>query len=108
MNDITAFLHSSLSCAGADVISTKVQGFLADTAAHVGLASMVTVFVVLRGWPLAVFWAGAALIVFKELAFDLPNAGWAGLVVFDSAFDLLSWFVGFFATWAALARGRVA
>lgn len=106
--DFTSLLHSSLSCGGADVVQSKVMQWAADSLAHVGIAAIVTSLVVLRGWPLWLFWAGLALIVLKEAFFDLPNAEWAGLVVADSAWDVLCWWVGFFAQWWALcAAGAV-
>lgn len=107
MNEFGALLHSSLSCAGTEVISSRLQGFAADTVAHIGLAGIVTSLIVYRDWPIWVFWAGLGLIIGKELAFDLPNSNWDALVMFDSAWDLVSWFLGFFAQWALLmGRGR--
>lgn len=99
MTGFDAFLHSSLSCAGADVISSSIQRFAADTVAHIGIAGILTAFILYRGWPIGLFWAGLAAIVAKEIAFDLPNAGFAPIVLFDSAWDVTSWFLGFFAHW---------
>ena len=107
MNEVAAFFHSSLSCSGADVISSRFQGFVADTVAHIGIAGILTSLVIFRDWPIRLFWAGFLAIIAKELAFDLPNAGWTGLVMFDSAWDLASWFLGFFAQWVLLTGRRV-
>ena len=97
--DFSTFMHSSLSCAGSEIVTSVVQRFLADTVAHIGIAGILTAFVLFRGWPVWLFWFGLGLIVTKELAFDLPNANWAALVVFDSVWDVLSWFLGFFVHW---------
>ena len=106
MNEVAAFFHSSLSCSGADVISSRFQGFVADTVAHIGIAGILTSLIIYRDWPIWLFWAGLLAILSKELAFDLPNAGWTGLVMFDSLWDLASWFLGFFAQWVVLTGRR--
>ena len=102
--DFASLLHSSLSCGGADVVQSKVQHFLADSFAHVGIASLVTVLVVVRGWSFRWFWVGLALILIKEFAFDMPNADWAGIVIADSIWDVSNWWLGFFIMWFALMK----
>jgi hypothetical protein len=106
MNDFGTLLHSSLSCAGTEVISSRLMVFAADTLAHVGIAGILTSLIIFRGWAFWWFWVGVGLILTKEVFFDLPNAGWSGLVVFDSVWDLASWFVGFFAQWVVMARPK--
>ena len=106
MSGLGSLLHSSLSCAGSEIISSRLQGFAADTVAHVGLAGILTSLILYRDWPIWLFWVGLTAIIAKEFAFDLPNANWSPLVMFDSAWDLLSWFVGFFAQWVLLAGRR--
>lgn len=101
--DFSTLLHSSLSCAGADQVRSVLMYFAADTLAHIGIAGIVSSLILLRGWWLGLFWVGLALIISKELLFDLPNAAWAGLVWFDSAWDLASWFAGFFVQWWAFS-----
>ncbi|MDF3413266.1 hypothetical protein HKX54_02265 [Sulfitobacter sp. M57] len=102
MGEFETLLHSSLSTAGADVIRGQYIGFVSDTLAHIGIISPLTVWIVLRDWPLWLFWVGAALILFKEFYFDMPNGGYAPLVIFDSIWDFATWFFGFFVTWCAL------
>lgn len=104
--EFATLFHSSLSCAGDDIVTSRFMYFWADTFAHVGLATLVSAFVLLRDWSVAWLWAGFALIVAKELGADLPNAGWSTLVWFDSLWDLASWFVGFFALWWAMMADR--
>lgn len=104
MNEFSTLFHSSLSCAGSEVTHSMLMAFFADTLAHIGIAGIVSSFIIIRNWPLWLFWLGLALICAKELAFDLPNASFAPAVIFDSAWDVLSWFVGFFAQWFALAN----
>ncbi len=105
-SDFGTLFHSSLSCAGDDIVTSRFMYFWADTFAHVGLATIISAFVLLRDWSLAWLWFGFALIVFKELAADLPNSGWSVVVLLDSIWDLASWFVGFFALWWALAAPK--
>ena len=104
--DFGSLFHSSLSCAGADIVTSRFMYFWADSFAHVGLASIISAFVLLRDWSIAWLWAGFVLIVVKELAADLPNAGWTLAVWLDSLWDLLCWFGGFFALWWALAAPK--
>ena len=52
MNEVAAFFHSSLSCAGSDVIASRLQGFVADTVAHIGIAGILTSLVIFRDWPI--------------------------------------------------------
>ncbi|PYG33103.1 hypothetical protein C8N36_10298 [Pelagimonas varians] len=104
--EFATLFHSSLSCAGDEIVTSRFMYFWAVTFAHVGLATIVSAFVLLRDWSVAWLWAGFALIVVKELGADLPNAGWSTLVWFDSLWDLASWFVGFFALWWAMMADR--
>ena len=106
MGELDTLLHSSLSCAGVDVIRSNWVGFISDTLAHIGIVSPLTLVVVLREWPVWLFWICAALIVGKEFAFDMPNGGWAPLVIFDSVWDFATWFLGFFVTWGVLMAER--
>lgn len=107
-NEFGTLLHSSLSCSGEALVISQLMIFAGDTLAHIGIAGILTSLVLFRGWPYWLFWLGLALICLKELLFDLPNGQWEALVVFDSAWDVLSWFVGFFAQWVAIAgAGRM-
>lgn len=105
--DFASLLHSSLSCAGTETVTSVTMRFVADTLAHIGIAGIVTSFILLRGWRVGWFWLALALIISKELLFDLPNSGWAPLVLFDSVWDVLSWWVGFFAQWWAFSAPAI-
>jgi hypothetical protein len=104
VNDFAAMLHSSLSCAGTEVISTRLQTAGADFLAHVGIASVSTILVIMCGWPVWLLQVGLGLVVAKELMFDMPNGGWGALVVIDSFFDVVSWLAGFLFVWWAFMR----
>lgn len=106
MSGFETLLHSGLANAGCEVARDVVLYWLADTFAHVGIASILSLFVLLRGWSLAWLWGGLALIVGKELGFDLPNDDWQVLSWLDSGWDLLSYLVGFFCVWWAVMADR--
>lgn len=105
-SDFATLFHSSLSCAGAEIVTSRLMYFAADTLAHVGIAAIVSCFVLLRDWSRAWLWAGLVLIVVKELSADLPNADWSALVWVDSVWDLASWWAGFLFVWWALMAPR--
>lgn len=103
-----SLLHSSLSCAGQEVVTGQLMRFAADTLAHCALGFVAAVLVLLRDWD--VRWAQGALglVVVKELAFDMPNGGWSPLVMLDSAWDVASYLVAFlYLWWALMAERRV-
>ena len=89
-----------------DIIASNWTYFVADTLAHVGIAGIVTSFVILRDWTRSLFWGGLALILAKEGFFDLPNGDWMPLVWFDSVWDVFSWWAGFAFQWWALMAPR--
>lgn len=107
MAQFGTLLHSGLAQAGCEAVRDVTLYWLADSLAHVGIAGIVSSLVILRDWAVAWLWAGLALIVVKELAFDLPNAGWSGLVWLDSGWDVTCWLTGFLLQWwAIMDRGE--
>lgn len=104
--EFSSLLHSSLSCAGQEVVTGQVMRFIADTMAHGLLGVIAGVLVLLRDFDIRWAWAGLALIAAKELVFDMPNGGWSALVVFDSIWDLGTYVVAFVWMWWALMADR--
>ena len=103
--EIGAFFHSSLSCAGAEIVQGRLQSFLADTFGHFGLAVLLVTLVVIKGWPRAWFWGALGLLVLKE-GIDI-SADQTALVIADSAWDVLTYGVGAAVALWALGSPRV-
>lgn len=101
-----SLLHSSLSCAGQEIVTGQVMRFAADTLAHVAMGMIGALLVLLRGFDLRWLWAGFALIVAKELFGDMPNGAWALPVVIDTVWDLACYPAGFVVVWWCLMADR--
>jgi hypothetical protein len=101
-----SLLHSSLSCAGQEIVTAQLMRFGADTLAHVAMGMIGAVFVLVRGFDVRWLWAGFGLIVAKEFLGDMPNGEWALLVVLDTVWDLMSYLAGFFILWWGLMAER--
>lgn len=106
--EFTSLLHSSLSCAGQEVVTGQIMRFAADTLAHGAMGLVAAVMVLLRGYDVRWAQGALALIVVKEFAFDMPNGDWSALVVADSVWDVASYLVAFLYLWWALMASREA
>ena len=84
---IDGLLVSSLSCECEKFSPFMI--WLGDTAAHVGIAGIVTAFILCCGWSRKLFWFGVTFIGAKELGFDLPRSGWAWQIWMDSIWDMI-------------------
>ncbi|MFW2541513.1 hypothetical protein ACN2XU_02645 [Primorskyibacter sp. 2E107] len=90
--EIGAFFHSSLSCAGAEIVSSRLQSMAADTAGHFGLAVVLAAVVFGKGWPRAWVWVPFALLCLKEGADYLREPGLA--VALDCVWDVATYLAG--------------
>ncbi len=106
--ELGSLLHSNLSCAGQEVVTGRWMMWLGASIAHYGIGITIGSVILLRGYPVAWFWAFLAVITGKELAFDIPNSGFSTLVVADSVWDLLCYVIGFFVLWSLMMfkKGR--
>lgn len=100
--EFNSLLHSDLSCAGTEAAAGVLVWFATISLAHVGLGLGISAFVLLRGLSVRWLWGGLGLIVAKELAFDIPNGGFALLVIADSFWDLACYLIGFFTLWGLM------
>lgn len=97
-----SLFHSDLSGAGAAVVCSRWTQWATVSVAHYGIGISIGSFVLLRDRSVAWFWAFLAIIAVKEVAFDIPNSGYAAIVVADSLWDLICYCVGFFALWVMM------
>lgn len=101
-----SLFHSDLSAAGAAVVCARWAQWATISVAHYGIGITIGSIVLLRERSVAWFWAFLAAIAVKEVAFDIPNSGYAPIVMADSVWDLICYCIGFFALWVMLMHGR--
>jgi hypothetical protein len=92
-------IKSDLTSAGCETLIGTITGWLTVSLAHFGIGVIVGAMLIFGGLQVRWFWIFMALILVKEVAGDLPLAGWALLIVADSIWDLLCYAVGFFTLW---------
>lgn len=104
--DFGSLLHSDLSSAGAAVVCGRWAQWVTVSVAHFGIGITIGSVILLRDRSIAWFWAFLVMIIVKEIAFDIPNSGYAAIVVVDSVWDLICYSIGFFALWTMMMTGR--
>lgn len=102
--EISAFLVSD---AARHQVNGLVQAFGANSLAHFAIGSIAGAAVFLLNQSLAWLLIPLAMIVGKEVFFDIPNSWGEPLVVLDSIWDLACYLAGFaFNFWAVMAEPK--
>lgn len=98
--ELGAFFHSTLSCAGADVVSSKLQSMAADTIGHVAMGVLAASLVFGKGWSRWWVWGPLLALLCKEIGDFARDPTFA--VAVDCVWDGFSYLAGIAAgIWAA-------
>lgn len=104
-NEMMAFVTSDVSDAACGMLVGRVQGFLSNSLAHFAIGTVLAVLHFNLRVSLRFIAAVVGLVVIKEIFFDIPGSGFAPVVVVDSLWDLLCYWLGAVLVWWAIMGG---
>ncbi len=105
-SELSVFFVSDLA---GDPAYSVIQSFLANTLAHYAIGMTAGLAMFLLEKPIVWLLLPLALIVLKEIFFDVPNSWGEPLVIADSIWDVFCYLFGFAVQfWAVMAEPREA